>query len=795
MKVTPTYVAKFMQTLGLKSLVELDLLLEKISRGTSAERYQLLQYLMDQFDVDYLNSYIPERINTPFLPIQNADRLSLPLECFTNPEVATMDFFVLDPLLRKYAIKLGVPVSPSGDQVIQKLKDVPIPLAKAAEVFGFLSSQQASLNSRHWGILRHLEFIPVIIESVVHYFPPSRVYLKTQQSIFQGSFVYVSFGTTADTFLRACGVQEQPSPVELASSMVRDPTVYLQNGFSEYLDLLRQIAANFRTIKSNKTLVSQMKQSGFLVGITSHEENGQTVQKYSLGKASDIYLIDDTVISQLFQPLGAPVEDLLESMYSDLGSQWISSLVHISYTPSGTPSSTDQTAELQQSIQNRAPLILYDGLQTRPNSELLPNALYILQNLKIQSVSKIGIVRRFNGISKSQETTSCILSPKTEKILLVSPKFDYFDVSNMVARLILKQPRLNDSLLISTLLSTSLESLTQKGFPIARILSIQPKNKAEDLPIPKVHAPFNGNDNGTSVKSQNTLTVNNTDNRSATINTLNNFKEEKRTKSSSPTVSGSNDFFGVMKAISDSLGLSDENKVSKKNHNSQVPGSWKDSSLNSMEKSPQNILSKRSGNKPVITPRDKDILAAQLQKSISNVRGANDQNIRANFPQDEPPFPSYCSALTDQDLVLVTTINSTPVYAEKSVADEGAVLILSNEDAIERFSLVLQFLSMVFGLPAHSTHIYLDSDGSTVAFNRNRGTLFFNFRYYLGWHYKNSNEPENAITYHSWFMTFCHELAHNFHGPHDATHEYWMASFAENYLGKLIEAMHQYGIK
>jgi hypothetical protein len=36
-------------------------------------------------------------------------------------------------------------------------------------------------------------------------------------------------------------------------------------------------------------------------------------------------------------------------------------------------------------------------------------------------------------------------------------------------------------------------------------------------------------------------------------------------------------------------------------------------------------------------------------------------------------------------------------------------------------------------------------------------------------------------------MTFCHELAHNFHGPHDSTHEYWMSSFAEQYMSSLFE--------
>jgi hypothetical protein len=40
-----------------------------------------------------------------------------------------------------------------------------------------------------------------------------------------------------------------------------------------------------------------------------------------------------------------------------------------------------------------------------------------------------------------------------------------------------------------------------------------------------------------------------------------------------------------------------------------------------------------------------------------------------------------------------------------------------------------------------------------------------------------------------WFMTFCHELAHNFIGPHDERHEFYMSAFAEAYINAFLKTM------
>jgi hypothetical protein len=749
-----------------------------------------MMYLLDNFDVDYADSYNPQRILTAFIPLDGSDATALPTKCFSDARVAIMGFPVMQQAYRKFSSKLGVAEVPSATEMIQQLRAQPVNLSNASEVFAFLGSHQAKFSTRDWSILRTLEFIPVASNSKTVYYSPNRVYMRTEGAIFDNVFVYVSFGGAADLFLRACGVQEQPSPVELASSIVQDPDAYLSNGFEEYLNLLRLIAANFRAIKTNSRLLSEMKKSAFLIGIRPVEADGATNQQYCLGRASSIYLIDDTVLAQLFQPLGAPVEELLEGMYEALGSTWLSRNVRVSYSPKGTPARTNETDLLQRDIQERAPLILYDGQQTRAASDLLPNALEMLARLQVRSVPQIGIVRRFENISKSQETSCCLATFEGNVNLLVTKSFDYFDVASMIAKLILKQPRLNDSLLISTLLSTSLQNLTRKGFPVDRILNLK-KNK---VPVPAVPTPLPEMNPEKEVRHQQSVDSSvSRDESSAPPSRRESIASSKSSSSKRDPIQ--KDLYDMFKSLSSTLGLSDDKSGIKKEplkKEPSLPGSWQSSTTQSTQKE---LVPPPT--KPNISPRDKETLSAQLQDSVSSVRSSREKSINTTFPEKNvttPTISTYCSPLTEQDLVLVLVVNDTPIYVDKSVADEGLAMILANEDAVERFTLVLQFLSSVFGLPQNSTQVYWDSNGSTVAFNRNR-TLFFNFRFYLGWHFVRNHESEHAKTYHYWFMTFCHELAHNFHGPHDATHEYWMSSFAENYMGKLMDAMNTYGIK
>ena len=178
--------------------------------------------------------------------------------------------------------------------------------------------------------------------------------------------------------------------------IIKEPDVMLSDhGVENYLALLRQIASNYMSLKHDSKLVSCMKKSAFLIGIKSKDHSNDTDVAYQLVLAKDVYLIDDTVIGQLFNVLGAPVESILELMYEDLGSTWISSQVKEIITPIGQMKETVRTQDLQILIHERAPLLLYDGQHIRNTKDIVPNSDKLLKNLKVMEVDEIEMSRKF----------------------------------------------------------------------------------------------------------------------------------------------------------------------------------------------------------------------------------------------------------------------------------------------------------------------------------------------------------------------------------------------------------------
>ncbi|KAI8902649.1 hypothetical protein BC833DRAFT_616580 [Globomyces pollinis-pini] len=806
--------ATFMKSIGLRTHIDLNTLFTMINTAKAEERKMYLKYFIDNYKSEYEGVYNSSSVHTPFIPTDEAN-LCLPKDCFSESASKVMGFQIIESSLQAHSEKFGVESYPNGDLLIKKLRDSLPNMSNAKDIFNFLASRQSFFTSRHWAILKSLAFIPIQRDDKIFHLPASSVYLKSndQDALYQSSFVYITFGATADAFLRACGVKEQPTPMELASIMVKNPSEFVKNNnFEAYLELLRQIAVNYRTIKYNTSLLQEMKTSAFLIGIKiNSNEDSSKKQEYQLARASDIYLIDDTVLSQLFTPLGAPIDEILEAMYFDLGSKWLSSQVNEAYSPKGSPIQSDISIDLQRTINDRAPILLYDGHQTRSKKELT-NAADNLQNIRVFQVPQISIVRTFNQTVRQQETTACTATSKGEVVLVITKDFDYFDIASALAKLILKKHRLSDSLLISTFLSTSLTNLTQKGFPVDRILNLQAKRDNPPPTLISSQAEPVGGKNGSSVRSNQDI--------SSKQNIPTTKSDTQVRTANEPKTSLRNDFGDSKstsrKSVSDIDGdttpdVQPTKRASSSNISSIFGGIMKNFTKNPSVNSGGTESTKVSNDSnsshnhlPVpkqntINPSQTKTLQNQLKQSVATVSSSRDSNVKSNFPNEtSTPIVAttkQCVALTDQDLEFIQTINNTSVYIDRRVLSEGLEVLSNNSDATLRFSHVLQFLSEVFGLRKNCIQVYWDSDGSTIAFNRNR-ELFFNLRYYLGWHYQPIQQSykvsmENPQTFYYWYMVFCHELAHNFHGPHDSTHEYWMSSFAEQYMGNLIQNLQQ----
>ena len=178
----------------------------------------------------------------------------------------------------------------------------------------------------------------------------------------------------------------------------------------------------------------------------------------------------------------APMETLLEEFYLSLGSNWISRVVKEAWKSKGPAQVSPRGSELQDTIRRRAPLLLYDMnvRNTSFDSTAEKNTLRQLGLIEVVEVRGIEIVRQLFTEQKTQKTTaSCMLRRGQSPLLYVTADYDYFDVAQVLNRTILQRPKLNDALLLSTLLSTSLENLTRKGFPVERLL--MPTQMLENL--------------------------------------------------------------------------------------------------------------------------------------------------------------------------------------------------------------------------------------------------------------------------------------------------------------------------
>ena len=315
---------KLMLTLGLQTHIPIRTFFQLLAESSHVEGVALLDYFSQQFDLYYRN-YDPNLIDIASI-LNSKGQLCLPSRCFLDSDLELLNFNVLHPDLARYAPILGIKNNPNGEDYTEYLRTMPIGYDRAPEVFSLLSSKLHRITASQLKLLSRLKFIPLRNdkEAKTVYEAPLKVYFSNDEKSFESLFLFIDFGNSANSFLRTCGVRDQPSPIELARNLILSPLNFLQRlGDKKYLDLLRKIATNFPAIKSQ--LGNEFIQSPFLLATKNYGKDN-TLQ-YQLAKAADIYLIDDTGLAALFNPVAAPIDDLLETMYFDLGSKWLSKQV------------------------------------------------------------------------------------------------------------------------------------------------------------------------------------------------------------------------------------------------------------------------------------------------------------------------------------------------------------------------------------------------------------------------------------------------------------------------------------
>ncbi|KAJ3148016.1 hypothetical protein HDU86_007584 [Geranomyces michiganensis] len=892
---TNTPEADFLLRLGIKTLIAFEELFKLASTADPAHRHSLLSYFVEHYKSTYAPLYRSHAVKTPFLPTSGAS-LALPGACYADADAAIMGFPVLHPDWRSEKEKFGVADHPQTGILVDRLLCSPPTVAAAPAVFGYLATRLSGFSRQDWAALTQRDFVPVYVmdksgQQVQKWVSPKAVYFGPGSPLFTNHFVYVDFGAAGNAFLRACGTVAEPSPLDLARSLVDTAPSYLDSlGPEKYLDLLRTIAANRATLKSDSALTQRMKSQPWLIGVTttsgraSGEESPSQSSGHSvrLARAAEIFLVDDITANQLFHPLGCPADELLEHFYNELGSTWLTAAVSTEERVRGNPSLTDASSKLQQLIRSRALLLLYDGQAIRSGNDIAKNAEKLLQELTVFQVPEIQIIRTFQKRLQTEQTTACLKFDGKKKnfSLFVVKQVDFFDVGRAIGQIILRNCRLKDSLLLSTLLSTSVENLQRKGFPVDRILRLSdsklkhaqiikgqehtkarkeeeakqqqfdphrgsnetldggsgavhiprppPKDVQSDS-VEQLRAMFPDADRGY-VQSQ----IESGKSPAEVANAMLEGKYSKTPVISAPPPLPAKDRDGGVTPESGG-GMGDG-----------LFGGWFGKAKEQIARTVEYAQQAIGPTVPTAGPSTRDPTPASmadlhrhLKNSISTLRATREPSFTATIPPEPltspaPPTPllaAQCAAPAANDLVLAAHIAGTPVYADRALGVAGvAELLRAHRADLEAFVALLRVLAAVFGAAPETVHVFWDKDGGAIAFNRSN-MLFFNIRFYITMHAqrrRNTSAPRRQLqrqqqqqqqqripgawsqetqplladdahavggdggtveafdSYVYWFLTFCHELAHNFVRDHDASHEYWMSSFAERYTGAMV---------
>jgi len=154
---------------------------------------------------------------------------------------------------------------------------------------------------------------------------------------------------------------------------------------------------------------------------------------------------------------------------------------------------------------------------------------------------------------------------------------------------------------------------------------------------------------------------------------------------------------------------------------------------------------------------------------------------------------SYCDTTPAQDISFTaTSAGGIKIFVANNIANQ-AQFIAQELKSLDTFSFILLDLGSLFNLSPQSMHIFHDDRGATIAFNQS-GALFFNYHYFRTLHAANWDTSRSmkidCLAY--WWVTLCHELAHNLVKEHSARHSFYAESFAQQYFGRVMDKALQY---
>ncbi|TEB19776.1 hypothetical protein C9890_0163 [Perkinsus sp. BL_2016] len=805
---------RFLVTLGFNYIIPWRILLKGVNYSLPSDRALIFKYFFENFSS--YDDYNGSKVDFPFVPVESADGKDvctfLPSQVFMDLPLNHLGFYLIHPELKKYSQLIGVKERPSNDLIVKQVLSTRLDLKASEEVFSYCARISNEFLKEDWMMFQKGPFIPTVENHKLVYKFYNQVFLppqfQSESKVFADLFDQVDFGVQANSFLRSVGVVDEPRAENLISLLLEDPIkVFSQLKASKYTELMERISKQWPNISSKHSNLSKAFSTskcfiGYIRSTETDLEGEEDKLQFSLYGIDELFLIDDIISHQLFNLPTAPTS--LESFYYKLGCRWVSSVIRSEWKWTGKVQSEGVLINSARKILSERRNLIINSLDNS-DGKILKGGRKRLEAVKLFQVDSIEICRTYTVSNLTNSQTTCAFSdgaaahPSIYLAKNSEGQFDHFDLASIIVSILCdKKGRLQDSLLVASLLTTPLSSLRAKGFQVdtkreeekiflgPETLKVQKENEKESMSI-------------SDKPIQKTMKI--------------------------PQLTQEISAEYIKKDLPDPDNPGDKRTVSSNDVDSAGPkrsSKWSESFMGFLRKAAGESFASTESLKPpppaTTEPgkagdgRNEESLRKALDRGIKSLKphtpGDFDATIQRTPVADEPApenqtvrreLNSYCQVISS--LRFIGKIGSVDIYAGDSLKPEMENEFFSNnKDSLRSFyGLIVDELSeSVFKVSTRSKsksssiQLFYDPKSCAIAFNRDH-SLFFNFAYFL------SNGHDEILNSHPskdpkevqrckcfWFITFCHELAHNFVHAHDAQHEYYLSSFAETFLPDFI---------
>ena len=849
---------KFLTALGLRTtpqVLELvGIMAEAGKQGPSldADRRDraLVYFLSHHHDYGY-GMFDYSSLRDPFIPLENKPgQLATPAQCFADAGASLLDFDVVKHDWVPHASKFGVRQHPPMDLCVNLLaKRPPTTYNDARVLFTYFAGRLGEINGNSMARLSDLHFIPVFPKSKGKSAPkihtsPRNCFLGESEA-FGAIFHFVDFGPEANSFLIKCGCKQEPSKLEIAQILVKEPariSATFRNA-EKYMALLRSMAEETKVLKKHKDLWAEMKKAPFLLASRElppatpankraehvddadnlDDEDLQGIREFQLCSAADAIIIDDYINYNLFKAdiLAAPQEENLEDFYFALGTPLLSSLVEEAARHGPRAPDQKPAEKLQKQILERSTLFLHE----QPPETIKHDAKWLEKNLQVQLVSSISLRRSLRGrnVSHTEKRTAVITAVNREYTLwMTGTRPDLYQVSQALVHILLTRPKLHSAITLEMLLKTDLLELRARGFNVSRILRqkaaearlAESKRQQELEEQQKLIEEERKAWNTSQAQAEQERRVqgqipggfpDSPDNRALTgpgpgpelpAPALSNAEEVRKQGRNLLSNLSRQLGLGNNRHIQQMLGQDEPPKtITNGTEGGDHPPPYQYDQQNGQgQDQSEGGQTKQTGGSVTAPHRLRENLLQAIKKSRPHNSSDLFSRGETNVLQETK---SYCDEHPAHDLAFVAEIkHGIHFYLAPSSVSNSTQFLQQHASGLTTFANLLRSLGEVFSLNSRTLNMFFETTGKTIGFNRN-GSIFCNYRYFEQLHEKGiiaggSTQGEaytDAFVY--WWVLLCHELAHNLVGDHSSDHSYYTEGFVAQYFGRVVRVLGQ----